>query len=151
MANKRKGLAGAMSENHLAATVRESAQQIWLAGLGAFSTARKEGNKVFEALVKEGRVIQSLAEKAAVARFNVAAARATGTRRRLEHVLEDSVARSLKRFGVPTKKGVDSLSKRIVALTALIDKITADVSRKRAAAKSAASGTRTAPRRASAR
>ena len=36
----------------LAGTVKESAQQIWLAGLGAFSKAQSEGGKVFQALVK---------------------------------------------------------------------------------------------------
>jgi poly(hydroxyalkanoate) granule-associated protein len=142
MAKKLKGLAGAMSENQLAATVRNSAQQIWLAGLGAFSTAREQGNKVFDALAKEGEVIQSLTQKAAEARLRATAARAAGTRRKLEQVLEDSVARSLRRFGVPTRKDVDTLSKRVAALTALIDKITAEVSRKRAAAKPAARGRR---------
>lgn len=138
MANKLKGLAGAMSGNQLAATVRESAQQIWLAGLGAYSTAQKEGYKVFKALVKEGKVIQSLTQKAAEARLKQAAARATGARRRLEKVLEDSVARALKRFGVPTREGVDTLSKRVVELTALVDKLTTEARRKRAAAKPAA-------------
>lgn len=138
MANKLKGLAGAMSGNQLAATVRESAQQIWLAGLGAYSTAQKEGNKVFKALVKEGKVIQSLTQKAAEARFREAAARAAGTRRKLEQILEDSVARSLKRFGVPAREGVDTLSKRVVELTALVDKLTTETRRKRAAAKPAA-------------
>jgi poly(hydroxyalkanoate) granule-associated protein len=138
MANKLKGLAGAMSETQLAATVRESAQQIWLAGLGAYSTAQKEGNKVFKALVKEGKVIQALTQKAAEARLKQAAARATGARRRLEQVLEDSVARSLKRFGVPTREGVDTLSKRVVELTALVDKLTTEARRKRSPAKPAA-------------
>jgi poly(hydroxyalkanoate) granule-associated protein len=149
MANKLKGLAGAMSEKQLAATIRASAQQIWLAGLGAFSTARKEGNKVYDALIKEGRVIQSFAEKAVDSRLRKAAAKATDTRHRLEQVLEGSVARSLKRFGVPTKQGIDSLSKRVVALTALVDKLSAEVSRQQAAAKSAATSrrARTAARR----
>jgi len=139
MANKLKGLAGAMSESQLAATVRASAQQIWLAGLGASSTARKERNKVFEALVKEGEVIQSLTQKAVAARLKKKAARASGTRSRLEQVVEDSVARALTRFGIPTRKGIDTLSQRLVALTALIDKIAAEVSRKQAAVKSTAS------------
>ena len=142
MANKLKGLAGAMSENQLAATVRESAQQIWLAGLGAFSTARKERNKVFEALAKEGKAIHSLAQKEAKARLKEAVAKATGKPRKLERVLEDSVARALKRVGVPTRKDVDTLSKRVVALTALVDRITAEVSRKRGAAKPSATGRR---------
>jgi len=135
MARRLKGLAGAMSENQLAATIRASAQQIWLAGLGAFSTARQEGNKVFEALVREGETIQSLAQKAAQARLKKAAAKVAGTRHRLEQVLEDSVARSLKRFGVPTRKDVDNLSRRVAALTALIDKKRAEAAPKPAAAR----------------
>src|SRR3954465_3536549 len=42
----------------LAGTVKESAQQIWLAGLGAFSKAQEEGGKVFETLGKEGTALQ---------------------------------------------------------------------------------------------
>ena len=42
----------------LSGAVKESAQQIWLAGLGAFSKAQEEGGKVFETLVKEGLSIQ---------------------------------------------------------------------------------------------
>ena len=135
MARKLKGLAGAMSEKQLAATIRASARQIWLAGLGAFSTARQEGNKVFEALVREGETIQSLAQKAAQARLQKAAAKVAGTRHRLEQVLEDSVARSLKRFGVPTRKDVDNISRRVAALTALIDKKRAEAAPKPAAAR----------------
>src|SRR6218665_2227006 len=41
-----------------ASTVKNAAQQIWRAGLGAFSKAQQEGGKVFEALVKEGLTIQ---------------------------------------------------------------------------------------------
>ena len=51
----------------LSDAVKESAQQIWLAGLGAFSKAQAEGGKVFEALVKEGvnmqRKTQTVAEE----------------------------------------------------------------------------------------
>ena len=46
------------SSAQLSGTVKDSAQQIWLAGLGAFSKAQEEGGKVFEALVKEGLSIQ---------------------------------------------------------------------------------------------
>ncbi len=44
--------------SQLAGAVKDSAQQIWLAGMGAFSKAQEEGNKVFEALVKEGMNLQ---------------------------------------------------------------------------------------------
>ena len=46
------------SPAQLTGTVKDSAQQIWLAGLGAFNKAQSEGNKVFETLVKEGLSIQ---------------------------------------------------------------------------------------------
>ncbi len=36
----------ALSENQLAQTVRESAHQIWLAGLGAYSKAQEEARKL---------------------------------------------------------------------------------------------------------
>ncbi len=131
MAKTLKREIAAMSDNQLAATVRRSAQEIWLAGLGAFSTARSEGNKVFEALVKEGGAIQSRTQKAARAAMRVTTAKAADTRRRLEQLLKNSFDRSFSRFGVPTRKDVELLSKRLSALTALIDKLTAEVSQKR--------------------
>ena len=42
------------SSPQLSSAVKDSAQQIWLAGLGAFAKAQEEGSKVFDALVKEG-------------------------------------------------------------------------------------------------
>ena len=38
--------------------VKDSAQQIWLAGLGAFAKMQQEGSKAFEALVKDGAGMQ---------------------------------------------------------------------------------------------
>ena len=59
MVKKLKAMAeGAGKDNQLAAAIKESAQQIWLAGLGAFAKTQEEGQKVFQALVKEGTSIQ---------------------------------------------------------------------------------------------
>src|SRR6187401_3086760 len=67
MVKRLKDIADATSESNLSDTVRDSAQQIWLAGLGAFSKAQEEGGKVFDALVKEGvslqRKTQAVAEE----------------------------------------------------------------------------------------
>ena len=38
--------------------IKDSAQQIWLAGLGAFAKMQQEGSKAFEALVKDGVGVQ---------------------------------------------------------------------------------------------
>ena len=45
--------------------VKDSAQQIWQAGLGAFHRAQAEGSKAFEALVKEGVTLQRKTQSAA--------------------------------------------------------------------------------------
>ena len=134
-----------LSEGQLTQTVKESAQQIWLAGLGAFAKAQEEGGKVFDALVKEGEAIQKKTRKMADEKFadvrktadekfadvrKVADAKmaavtgkAAGTWDRLEQVFEDRVARALSSLGVPTKKEIDKLSKRVAELTATVQKL----------------------------
>jgi poly(hydroxyalkanoate) granule-associated protein len=114
----------ALTENQLAQTVRESAHQIWLAGLGAYSKAQEEGNKVFDALVKEGETIQKKTRKAADDKMAEVAGKAAGTWDRLEQVFEDRVARALSSLGVPTKKDIDKLSKRVAELTAVVQQLT---------------------------
>lgn len=54
---------------------RESAQQIWLAGLGAFAKAQAEGGKVFEALVREGMALQRKTQDTAQEHWGEAAQR----------------------------------------------------------------------------
>ena len=107
--------------------VKDQAQQIWLAGLGAFAKAQAsgtkfqaEGVKLFEALVKEGEARQSFVRKATGIKVAEAAAKASGTWDKLEQVFEDRVARSLSSLGVPTKKDIETLSKRVTELTEVV-------------------------------
>src|SRR5690606_31072863 len=96
----------------LAGAVKESAQQIWLAGLGAFSKAQEEGTKVFETLVKEGLSMQRRTQSVAGEKISEASSRVTnmasdiGSRAagqwdKLENIFEDRVAKSLAKLGVP--------------------------------------------------
>jgi len=129
----------AISENQLAQTVKDSAHQIWLAGLGAFAKAQEEGNKVFDALVKEGESIQNKTRKVADEQIAVVTGKAVGTWDRLEQVFEDRVARALSSLGVPSKKDIDKLSKRVAELTSVVQKLTeAQEAAEKAVAKSAA-------------
>lgn len=123
-----------LSENQLTQTVKDSAHQIWLAGLGAFAKTQEEGNKVFEALVKEGEAIQkktrkladekmSDVRKSADRKVSSISDKASGTWDRLEQVFEDRVARALSSLGVPTKKDIDRLSKRVAELTEVVQKL----------------------------
>jgi poly(hydroxyalkanoate) granule-associated protein len=134
MVKKLKALAEGASDNQLAATVRDSAQQIWLAGLGAFGKAQEEGAKVFDALVKEGKNLEGRTRKFARMRMGSvsgtvekaatkATARATATWDKLEQVFEDRVARALNRLGVPTNRDIQNLSKRVEELTASVRRL----------------------------
>jgi len=134
MGKKLKALAGSLTENQLALTVKDSAQQIWLAGLGAFAKAQEEGGKVFDALVKEGESIQARTRKMTDEKIAVVAGKAAGTWDRLEQVFEDRVARALGSLGVPSKKDIEKLSRRVVELTAVVQGLT----EQKAAAKPAA-------------
>ena len=109
---------------HLSNAVKESAQQIWLAGLGAFSKAQEEGGKVFETLVKEGlsiqRKTQSVAEEKISEATSKMASMATDIQSKagqrwdkLENIFEDRVSKALNKLGVPSAKDVDALVARI--------------------------------------
>jgi poly(hydroxyalkanoate) granule-associated protein len=148
MVKRLKDIADASSESNLADTVRDSAQQIWLAGLGAFSKAQEEGAKVFEALVKEGKGLEAKTRKMTESRVNemtgqvnkaaqTASNKANAAWDKLEQVFEDRVARALNRLGVPTNKDISSLSKQVAELNATVAALTAKP-RKAAAKKSAA-------------
>jgi poly(hydroxyalkanoate) granule-associated protein len=126
MPKKLKELASEATENQLAVRVRESATQIWLAGLGAFSKAQQEGAKMFEALVAEGEKVQERTKTAADERIAEVRAKASGTWDKLEQVFEDRVARALNSLSVPSRKDIDVLSQRVVELTEIAKRLSAE-------------------------
>src|SRR3990167_9542387 len=67
--------ASAGPNSPLSGAIKDSAQQIWLAGLGAFSKAQEEGGKAFESLVKEGLSIQRKTQAVAEERISEATSR----------------------------------------------------------------------------
>ncbi|MGZ8259687.1 MAG: phasin family protein [Caldimonas sp.] len=131
-------------DSALASSVRESAQQIWLAGLGAFAKAQAEGKQVFDALVKEGIALQKKTHSAAEERFGEVAQRMTkmaddATARaekqwdKIESIFEARTAKAMHRLGVPSSRDVDALKERIEALSAQIGRGTRRPARKTAA------------------
>src|SRR5688572_4826151 len=145
----------------LSRTLSESAQQVWLAGVGAFSRAQTEGTKLFEALIKEGLKLEQNAMKFAGGQADVmrgaventvgqARDRATDTWDRLEKVFEDRVQRALTKLGVPGRDDLNELSKRVDALTAELRRQGGAPARK-AAQKTTAAARKAAPRKAAAK
>jgi len=127
----------------LAAPVVDSAREIWLAGLGAFSVAQQEsgklleqGTKLFDKLVSEGSKLEkqtrSTAEGAVSglkggveSRVEAVRQQASDNWDKLESVFEDRVARVLGRLGVPTADDVNKLSARVQKLSREVSKMAA--------------------------
>lgn len=143
------------STAEMASTIKESAQQIWLAGLGSFSKAQAEGGKVFETLVKEGLSIQRKTQAAAEEKISEAtskmagmandiSSKATNQWGKLEDIFETRVAKALNKLGVPSAKDVDALIARIDALHKAVASMGAKVPAAKPAANPAAKATKVA-------
>ena len=118
----------------MASTIKESAQQIWLAGLGSFSKAQGEGGKVFETLVKEGLTIQRKTQAVAEEKISEATnkmagmanditSKATSKWGKLEDIFEERVSKALNKLGVPSAKDVEVLIARIDELNKAVAKM----------------------------
>jgi poly(hydroxyalkanoate) granule-associated protein len=130
-------------------SIVDSAQQIWMAGMGAFNRAQGEGSKLFEALVKEGMTLENTTRRLATRRVDavrdavedrvgVVRERAVDTWDRLEKVFEDRVQRALTRLGVPARED-------LVDLTARVDGITSELRRQSGAGSRPAKTTKAKP------
>jgi poly(hydroxyalkanoate) granule-associated protein len=120
--------ASAAPEGDMARMMAESAQRIWLAGLGAFERARAEGPKVFETLVEQGLALRGRARDAADQALKAVrdhAAGAGGRFDKLEQVFEQRVSKSLSRLGVLTRAEVGDLARQVSELTQEVRKLTA--------------------------
>jgi poly(hydroxyalkanoate) granule-associated protein len=115
-------------------SIMDSAQQIWLAGMGAFNRAQEEGTKLFETLVKEGSTLEQKTRKLATGkvdavrdavenRVGAVKERAADTWDRLEKVFEDRVQRALTRLGVPGRDDLQTLIARVDTLNAELRKL----------------------------
>lgn len=136
-----------------AAPVVDSAREIWLAGLGAFSVAQTEsgkmieqGNKLFEKLVSEGvkleKKTRNVAETAVddikdevESKVGAVRQQAVDNWDKLENIFENRVARVLGQLGVPTADEVNRLSARVQTLSSKVTAMTKTAAPKKAAAK----------------
>jgi len=134
MAEKKTASTGRLLDGALAGQVKDSAQQIWLAGMGAFSRAQAEGTKVFEALVKEGASLQKKTQSVAEEKISGVTSKMSSMAGdvqakagqhwdKLESIFEERTAKALNKLGVPSAKDVDALIARIDDLSAKVAKL----------------------------
>jgi poly(hydroxyalkanoate) granule-associated protein len=139
--------------NTFAAPVVDSAREIWLAGLGAFSVAQTEsgkmieqGNKLFEKLVSEGVKLEKKTRNVAEttvgdikdeveSKVGAVRQQAVDNWDKLENIFENRVARVLGQLGVPTADEVNKLSARVQTLSSKVTAMTKTAAPKKAAAK----------------
>jgi poly(hydroxyalkanoate) granule-associated protein len=145
-------LPASLLDSQLAQSVKESAQQIWLAGMGAFSKAQEGRAKVFEALIKEGTNLQRKTQSAAEEKIGEVTDRMSAMAGdvtakagqhwdKLESIFEQRTAKAMNKLGVPTAKDVDALIKRVDELAAAVARLSKSAPAKtatRTAAKPAA-------------
>lgn len=130
------------ASRNVAAPAVESAREIWLAGLGAFSVAQQEGgriieqgSKLFDKLVAEGSKVEKKTRKdveGAVDDFrdevenrleamkhqaDVVRKQASDNWDKLEKIFEDRVGRALSGLGIPGKDDVNNLANKVQKLT----------------------------------
>ncbi len=107
--------------------LRKYTQQIWLAGLGAFSRAEEEGGKLFDNLVKVGEELENktrdLADNATTDLRDKVIEKASDTREKVERAIDDRLSSTLTRLGIPSQREFEALSERMDRLTQVIEQL----------------------------
>lgn len=117
---------------------RYSANQIWLAGLGALGRTGSSGSQIFEDLIREGTKRQAAAletaQKAVMHAFRGAQQavdqkvggvkhQAQDTWDNLEKIFQTRVQRALHQLGMPTAEEISALARRVNELNESVDRL----------------------------
>ncbi|MFZ2288282.1 MAG: phasin family protein, partial [Halopseudomonas yangmingensis] len=119
------------------AEVEKYSRQIWLAGLGAYAKAGKEGVKLFDALIKDGEAAEKTAKTEldkqikvlkgkkspldnAKGKADKALGKLSGRWAELEEAFDKRMNSAVSRLGVPSRDEVQQLSARVDELAGLI-------------------------------
>ncbi|MEL6616836.1 MAG: phasin family protein [Bacteroidota bacterium] len=129
-----------------AGNVRDAAQNVFLAGLGALVTAKETGVDTFETLVKKGETVDlgtvgtervkqiregideatDKATDAVKGRVSDAKYVAGETASNVEDRVQDAVASVMKKLGVPTRAEITELTASVERLTARVEEVKAE-------------------------
>jgi poly(hydroxyalkanoate) granule-associated protein len=110
--------------------LRDSAEKVFLAGLGALAAAEEEGSRAFKTLVAKGERYQKTLRKPVdrarqrmSGTVNEVRGRAGKTWQKVEDVFDHQVTAALHRIGVPSQKEVAALTRRVQELTRKLEVI----------------------------
>jgi poly(hydroxyalkanoate) granule-associated protein len=156
MAQKKASNPAGLLDNPIAAAVKEQAEHIWLAGMGAFSKAQAEGGKAFEQLRKQGATLQKKTQGLAEDRISAVTSKMTAVAGgvgekagaswdKLESIFEARVEKALNKMGVPSRKDINALIRRIDELSSKVGTKASVKAPAKAAAKTVRAAAKKAP------
>lgn len=126
----------------LAMLIRESAHDIWLAGLGAYAKAGKEGSRLFDSLVDLGESVEKKARDEVTRPIRAAERSMEGARnavaetwQQIELLIERRITKTLHALQIPTQRDVAELTQHVEKLNRTVRQLTRE--RDAAARKSA--------------
>jgi poly(hydroxyalkanoate) granule-associated protein len=110
-----------------AKAISDSAQKIWLAGLGAFSKAQAEGSRLFDELMRDGEALEQQTRKYTKERVGqlrdrmeetADRLRKTGqsSMERIQTLVDERVAKAVERLAMPTREDINELATRMTQL-----------------------------------
>jgi poly(hydroxyalkanoate) granule-associated protein len=123
MAEKQATAPAGLLDGLMGGALKDSAQQLWLAGQEALAKAQGGRDKVLGTLMKEGASLQRKTQAAAEERLGEMANKANAQWDKLESIFEERTARAMNRLGVPTAKDVAALAERVDALAAAVARL----------------------------
>lgn len=113
--------------NPLSDKIKDSARQIWLAGLGAYNKAEEDAGKFFDKLVKEGEEIENKTRGVVEKQFKAVEDKVEGVKEKandtlgkLESVFDQRVSKTLGRLGIPSHTDIESLRKELEDIKKII-------------------------------
>jgi len=108
--------------------VVESANKIWLAGLGALAVAEEEGSKLFNSLVTKGEGFEKRSKKQLEKVQHTVGDQVEAAREKADKALgkfgqgfDGRVADTLNKLGVPSRVEIQKLTRRVEELTKKVD------------------------------
>jgi len=110
--------------------VFDSAHKVFLAGLGTIKTFGDEGSEMFDTLVERGRTLETRGKKELdevrdelKKRTSKATSAVEERFEGLGDQVDKQVTNTLHRLGVPTRKEIQTLTKRVEELSAKVDRL----------------------------
>jgi poly(hydroxyalkanoate) granule-associated protein len=128
---KKTASKASVKKANVAENIMGSANEIWLAGLGAFAKAQQEGVKIFNKLVDEGKGVEKIikknsqtATKEVKSTVNKVKGKATQSWDKLENIFETRVEKTLKKLDIPSSEEISALLEKVEALASEVSKLT---------------------------